>query len=563
MAMLTVSEIRKLIKAHNVLTKITIPKGATRNDLIKLVEKKGYKVDHENKKISRKVDGKPETITLKGAEVIGKPKEKTALQKQKAAEKKEEKAVAQKKKERELKKEAVKKATKDMVPKTKPPKKIGAKPVPQKKPAKKEDEVRPTSKPGRPRVDPSKIKVIQPKKKEEPKKKKEKKKYATEGAKKIGEAIKAKKAAEKKAKEAPKKLKKDLQEDIQGGIELESTEAPMTKQRCKDWIYVSKKLIQADKDNFKKVRLFDKDVSSDVDSFGRSFKTPTQLLKIYDFMSMWTRWSNTADRIRKLCGVQEALFAETAYDILFNKWDKIKDAIVKQNIKKNPDIESKLKKPKQIEYQYYEPKKAAKEKAKEEPLFKEKIETPEETFFRNLKFIINMYNILPGEVGYVDKDKRIKRATIKVLGSIIDKKKTSKFTKPETKKLEEALKFYKRRNSQDKKGIEIFESFVSDTGSEKIRKGTVRERKSLATLKDSWATGPKLTFKWSPEQVKQIEDILNNRDGIESQGYEQKESGFKWVFYFTKNGKQEKLVVKRPDPRPFKEIKELKEKAKN
>ena len=299
MAMLTVSEIRKLIKAHNVLTKITIPKGATRNDLIKLVEKKGYRVDHENKKISRSVDGKPETITLKGAEIIGKPKEKTALQKQKAAEKKEEKAMAQKKKERELKKEAVKKATKDMVPKTQPPKKIGAKPVPQKKPAKKEDEVRPISKPGRPRVDPSKITVIQPKKKEEPKKKKEKKKYATEGAKKIGEAIKAKKAAKAADKAEPEK---------------------------------------------------------------------------------------------------------------------------------------------------------------------------------------------------------------------------------------------------------------------KIRKGTVRERKSLATLKEKWSTGAKLTFKWSPEQVKQIEDILNNRDGIEAQGYEQKDSGFKWVFYFTKNGKQEKLIVERPDPRPFKEIKELKAK---
>jgi len=162
MAKLTAAEIRKLIKAHNVLTKITIPKGAKRDDLIKLVEKKGYKVDHENKKISRSVGKSTETITLKGAEIIGKPKEKTALQKQKAAEKKEEKAVAQKKKERELKKEAVKKATKDMVPKTKPPKKIGAKPVPQKK---------------------------------------EKKKYPTEGVKKVGEAIKKRKeeAAKKKA----------------------------------------------------------------------------------------------------------------------------------------------------------------------------------------------------------------------------------------------------------------------------------------------------------------------------------------------------------------------------
>jgi len=88
----------------------------------------------------------------------------------------------------------------------------------------------------------------------------------------------------------------------------------------------------------------------------RRFKTPTHLLKIYDFISMFES-KYTADRIRKLCGVQEATFAETAYDILYNKWDKVKDAIVKQNVKKNPDIESKLKKPKQIEYQYYEPKK--------------------------------------------------------------------------------------------------------------------------------------------------------------------------------------------------------------
>ena len=35
-------------------------------------------------------------------------------------------------------------------------------------------------------------------------------------------------------KEEPKKLKKDLQEWIKGGIDLEQTETPMDKRRCKD-----------------------------------------------------------------------------------------------------------------------------------------------------------------------------------------------------------------------------------------------------------------------------------------------------------------------------------------
>jgi len=35
---LTTPEIRKLIKAHNVLMSIKIPKGATRNDILKILE---------------------------------------------------------------------------------------------------------------------------------------------------------------------------------------------------------------------------------------------------------------------------------------------------------------------------------------------------------------------------------------------------------------------------------------------------------------------------------------------------------------------------------------------
>lgn len=104
--MLSKPELRKLIRAHNVLSKITIPKGASLDDMVKMVEKAGYKVNHEKKRLDAKVK-RGKQITLKQAEEITKPKPKTALQKQKAEEKKEEKAVEQKKKERDIRKKAV------------------------------------------------------------------------------------------------------------------------------------------------------------------------------------------------------------------------------------------------------------------------------------------------------------------------------------------------------------------------------------------------------------------------------------------------------------------------
>ena len=48
---LTGAELRKLIKAHNILVSIKIPKGTDREGLIKLIEDKGYKVDHKKKAI--------------------------------------------------------------------------------------------------------------------------------------------------------------------------------------------------------------------------------------------------------------------------------------------------------------------------------------------------------------------------------------------------------------------------------------------------------------------------------------------------------------------------------
>jgi len=52
--MLTSQELRKLIRAHNELSKIKIPKGASAEDMVKLIEDAGYKVDHEKKEISPK-----------------------------------------------------------------------------------------------------------------------------------------------------------------------------------------------------------------------------------------------------------------------------------------------------------------------------------------------------------------------------------------------------------------------------------------------------------------------------------------------------------------------------
>lgn len=149
--MLTAQELITLIKAHNKLVSIKVNASMKREKLIKLIEDKGYKVDHKNKKIvdARKDRPRRPKITLKEAKDML-PKPKTALQKQKAQERKEEKAAEEKKKLRMAKKEAVEQSKKgDKKPVTKKP--VAKKPVatkPKPKPVKsttssKEDEVRP------------------------------------------------------------------------------------------------------------------------------------------------------------------------------------------------------------------------------------------------------------------------------------------------------------------------------------------------------------------------------------------------------------------------------------
>ena len=83
---LTTPEIRKLIKAHNVLVSIKIPKGAKREDIIALVKKAGYMVDHEKQTLRPVSKGKVKKLPVvdmkKATEVL--PKPKTAEQKAEA-----------------------------------------------------------------------------------------------------------------------------------------------------------------------------------------------------------------------------------------------------------------------------------------------------------------------------------------------------------------------------------------------------------------------------------------------------------------------------------------------
>ncbi len=106
---LTTAEIRKLIRGHNILTSIKIPKGADRDDIIKIIENKGYSVNHEKKSLDPKggiSKGRPK-VKLQKAQELTKSKPKTELQKQKATESKAQKEAKRKKEEREIRKKAV------------------------------------------------------------------------------------------------------------------------------------------------------------------------------------------------------------------------------------------------------------------------------------------------------------------------------------------------------------------------------------------------------------------------------------------------------------------------
>ena len=151
---LTTAEIRKLIKAHNVLMSIKIPPKSSRQQILKILDDKGYMVNHVRKSIQRryKNERKP-NVTLAQADKILKKPEKTALQKQKVEEAKAKKVEAKAKEIKLAKKEAVKEFKQKKAEATKKP--AVKKPV--KKPMKKEDDVRPKEKVGKPKFDPKKV----------------------------------------------------------------------------------------------------------------------------------------------------------------------------------------------------------------------------------------------------------------------------------------------------------------------------------------------------------------------------------------------------------------------
>ena len=84
MKQLTAPEIRRLIKAHNTLTKITVPKGSKKADLVKLIEDAGFKLDHENKKIIKVRKGKQDISEGTEIKVPAPPPKKTKEEKEKA-----------------------------------------------------------------------------------------------------------------------------------------------------------------------------------------------------------------------------------------------------------------------------------------------------------------------------------------------------------------------------------------------------------------------------------------------------------------------------------------------
>lgn len=233
---ITTPEIRKLIRAHNVLVSIKIPKGAKREDIIKLITDAGYRIDHENAKLRPVAKGKVKKMKVVSQKTIAEvlPKPKTKLEKQKDKEQREEKKMQKKKEERAKRKEIVSKALsqqkkkmdrekslkqmsnsnkKEDMPKPKQPKQT------QKFKSQKEDEVRPKEKVGRPKFDPKKIKVIEQKKKDDKKvEPKQLDRYGLEVLeKKIKEAEKISgRSIENLTKQSKKKLDR-IKEELENG----------------------------------------------------------------------------------------------------------------------------------------------------------------------------------------------------------------------------------------------------------------------------------------------------------------------------------------------------------
>ena len=140
--MLTLNELRRMVKKHNQLMDIIIPPKTNRDGLIKLIEKNGFTIDHDKKKIIPKIQMKRKpTVPLPPA-----PPKKTEAEKKMAKQKRMERESKRDKVgyDKELKKrvEAVKKARA-----SKPKPKPAPTPAPKPKPVKKKSPAKKTSTP--------------------------------------------------------------------------------------------------------------------------------------------------------------------------------------------------------------------------------------------------------------------------------------------------------------------------------------------------------------------------------------------------------------------------------
>ncbi len=126
---LTTAEIRKLISAHNKLSKITIPPRSTRDAIMSIISKAGFRVNHEQQKLEQTRATKKD-VSLEKAKDVTKRVPKTEQQKKQSTERMEKKKVEKEKELKLAKKEGVKefKAKKKEAEKKKPVQKPVEKP---------------------------------------------------------------------------------------------------------------------------------------------------------------------------------------------------------------------------------------------------------------------------------------------------------------------------------------------------------------------------------------------------------------------------------------------------
>lgn len=75
---LTAAEIRKLIRAHNIVVKIKLPPKLDRDGLIAFLKANKFEVDHKNERLIDKSPNRGKSISLGTAKVLTKPKPKKA-----------------------------------------------------------------------------------------------------------------------------------------------------------------------------------------------------------------------------------------------------------------------------------------------------------------------------------------------------------------------------------------------------------------------------------------------------------------------------------------------------